>query len=114
MSHAYHEGQPNYNPNQLYFDDCDECKTRANGAYPFEKVKDLRAAWQRAYRFETGRLEPVELPVSETEIPVLRILWSLMIELQRYGIPFGMFPGDVAQSLRDMFNEVTGHQPPHK
>lgn len=114
MSHDYHEGQSNYNPHQLYFDGCDECKMRANGAYPFEKVKDLRAAWSRAIRFEQGNLEPSELPVSETEIRILRIIWSLAVELHRYGIPFGMFPGDTAQTLRDMFNEVTGHQTPHK
>jgi hypothetical protein len=101
VSHDYHEGLPNYNEHQLYFDGCHECKMRAQSDYPFEKVKDLKFAWLRACRFEQGNLDPAELPISETEAPVLRMLWSLIVKLQRVGLPIGLFPGDLAKLLRE-------------
>jgi hypothetical protein len=103
-SHDYHEGAPNYNQHQLYYDGCDECKFRAAGQYPFEKV-DLKFAWGRAVRFEQGRLDPAEQPISEAEAPVLRLLWSLIVQLERHGIPLGQFPGETAQILREMIRE---------
>lgn len=104
MSHDYHQGQPNYNKQQLYKDGCAECKMRAESAYPFEYV-NLRAAWNRATRFAQGRLDPAELPVSETEAPLLRILWSLILMLQRDGIPLGQYPGDTAVLLHGILSE---------
>lgn len=99
MSHDYHQGEPGYNEHQLYKDGCAECASRAVGDYPFEFV-DLRYAWGRALRFERGRLAPEESPVSATEVPLLRILWSLMILMERDGIPLGQYPGDTAAILR--------------
>lgn len=99
MSHDYHEGAPNYNPHQLYYDGCGECKERAEGSYPFEKI-DLRAAWLRAIAFEQDALQPDMLPVSQVEARVLRLIWSMAVTFQRAGIPLGLYPPDAVEALR--------------
>jgi hypothetical protein len=97
MSHDYHEGHPNYNKFQLFYDGCTECKMRAeHPVWSVEYLKDFRAAWMRAIRFEKGQLEPSEA-VSNTEVPVLRTLWALVVQFERIGYPIGVFPGDVTQ-----------------
>jgi len=95
VAHDYHQGAANYNPYQLFHDGCAECKLNAESMYPFSKIKDMRQAWHRACRFEQGRLEPEEA-VSNVEVRVLRILWSLMVRLEREGLSLGLYPGDIS------------------
>jgi hypothetical protein len=59
----------------------------------FAYIKDFPSAWGRAIRHGLGTLDPAELPLSETEAPVLRVIYSLAVILQKHGIPFGLFPG---------------------
>lgn len=107
MSHDYHQGQPNYNQFQLYYDGCEECKKRSTDpSLVFSYLKDFRAAWHRAVRFQTDSMSPEELPISETEAPVLRMLVSLAVEFERYSVPFGQFPGDTTRILRQLADET--------
>lgn len=105
MSHDYHQGAANYNPHQLFYDGCYECKRNAEGMYPFDKIKDMRQAWYRAHQFEKDLLGPEEA-VSNTEVRVLRILWSLMVRFEREGIPLGQYPVDTSAFLREMLGEL--------
>jgi len=102
--HDYHQGAENYNAQQLLHDHCDECKRRSeHPAAAIDKLKDVKAAWHRAYRFEKGWLAPEELPISEAEVPILRILWALQIRLNMDGVPLGAYPGDLATVIRQPF-----------
>jgi len=98
VSHDYHEGHANYNKFQLYFDGCTECEIRSSHpVWAIEYLRDFKAAWMRAIRFEQSMLHPDEMPISEAEAPVLRMLWALVVQFERIGYPIGIFPGDVTQ-----------------
>lgn len=99
MGHDYHEGAPNYNPSQLYYDGCAECKYRTEDLYlAIAHVRDFREAWMRAARFEKGNLTEAE-QVSVAEAPLLRLLRAVQVHLERYGLPLGAFPGDLVSIL---------------
>src|SRR5271167_3664742 len=103
MSHDYHQGQPNYNQEQLYFDGCAECAQRAaDPVLAITYIKDIKRAWTRATRFEKDWLVPEELPVSETEAPILHLLWCLQVVLERQrDLPIGVVPGSLDKLLED-------------
>jgi hypothetical protein len=75
VTHDYHEGQPNYHPDQLLKDGCAECKFRSEHIHAALAHMDTRrfaVAWMRAIDFEMGRLDNV----SQAEAPLLRVIWS--------------------------------------
>jgi len=107
MGHDYHEGQPNYNKYQLFHDGCYECKTRVESPVrAIEHIKDMQLAWHRAVSFEKDWLTSDELPISEAEAPVLRMIWALIVRFERDGIPLGIYPPLVASILRDDYHSV--------
>ena len=100
MSHDYHEGQPNYSPAQLLKDGCEECSQRSSR--PWVAINNLdpatfARAWVRAADFERGQLDDVSL----AEVPLLRILWAIQIQLEQRGIPIGTVPGSPFGALDD-------------
>jgi len=91
MSHAYHEGQPGYSETQILHDGCGECKQRSNAVWMAINYMDyitFAAAWKRAVEYERGGLDDV----SAAELPVLRALWAVAVQLERRGIPIGVLP----------------------
>lgn len=90
MIHAYHEGLPGYSADQLLHDGCPECEYRAadsdHGIGRLDRENFARA-WVRAT--QTGQLRSV----SQAELPMLRVLWAVQVQLQRTGVPIGYLPG---------------------
>ena len=99
MGHDYHQGQPNYNRKQLFHDGCAQCKSRAESPSTLFDHVDMREAWARAVKLGRGELEDHDLPISDVELPVLRMMWSMIIGLERHGLPIGSYPPDVAVVL---------------
>jgi len=93
MSHGYHEGLPGYTPQQILHAGCAECEARArehsHGLAHLDQHR-FAYAWQRAaqWRSGTGNLPDLD----QAEIPLLEMLWSVQIQLERFGIPIGMLP----------------------
>lgn len=92
MSHAYHDGLPGYNADQLMHDGCPTCERRA--AMPDRGISSLdrqnfARAWARAAQLGRSGLPGM----SAAEMPLLRALWAVQLQLQRHGVPIGYLPG---------------------
>jgi hypothetical protein len=90
--HSYHEGLPGFSPAQLLHDGCAECESRAgsrdHGIANLDR-HNFRLAWQRSAQWNT-----VGVPdIARAEIPMLSVLWSVQLHLERYGFPIGQLPG---------------------
>jgi hypothetical protein len=92
MTHAPHEWLPGYSPAQLLHDGCPECETRGQAAAAaiagldtasFERAWERAAAWQR---------DGGGHPIAAAEIPMLRALWAVQVQLERRGWPTGRCP----------------------
>ena len=86
MSHDYHEGQPNYHPDQVLKDGCRECAVRSADPVLVLAHLDLRGfvlAWKRAIDFENGRLDNA----SETEVTFLKMLWGMSVKFREIRRP---------------------------
>jgi hypothetical protein len=89
--HDHHESLPGYHPDQLLHDGCDECEDR--GQHVHEAIAKLDEdrfvlAWKRA-----GELQLHGLPhVSRAELPLLRALAAVQVQLERHGVPIGVLP----------------------
>src|SRR5271169_4073551 len=92
MTHGYHEGAPNYSPGQILNDNCEECAERGNNLgvaiTSLDKQRFVKA-WERAGKWQTEGLEDVGL----TELPLLRALSAVQIQLERRLIRIGDCPG---------------------
>ena len=107
MSHDYHEGQPGYSPAQVLKDGCEECSQRSQ--HPWVALSRLdpatfARAWVRAADFERGRLDDVCV----TEVPLLRTLWAIQVQLETRGIPIGTVPGSPFGALDDEIAQALG------
>jgi len=89
--HAYHEGQPGYSPAQILHDGCLECAERGVGISlgiasldpaNFARAWSRTAAWHREGVYD----------VSDAESGLLRVLWSVQLQLERLGWPIGELP----------------------
>ncbi len=90
--HDYHDGLPNYSPDQILHDGCGECETRAktddHGIAHLDRSNFYRA-WQRAAEWNQSGL----LDLACAEIPMLNVLWAIQIKLESYAhIPIGRIP----------------------
>ena|SRR5258706_5849344 len=91
MSHDPHHTLPGYSPNQILIDGCAECEARS--ARPDHGLDHLDMtsfahAWARAAAWNSAT--PVY--VCPTEAPLLRVLWSVQVQLERRGVPIGHIP----------------------
>ena len=92
--HEFHPDLPGFDGRQVWHDGCEECEDR--GADPIRGMTLLDperfdAAWRRAADWErdkdVGR-------VSDAERPLLRLLWTFQVMLQRHaGVEPGTLPG---------------------
>jgi hypothetical protein len=92
MTHAYHQGLPGYDPEQMLHSSCSECVERA--ARPDHGIAHLdvdgfRRAWRRAARWQREGIDNL----SPAERPMLAVLWVVQVHLERQGWPIGEVPG---------------------
>lgn len=101
MSHDYHDALPGYHPDQILHDGCAECEYRGESVERAIVNLDqdrFEQAWRRAsdcYRFD-GELDRSTL--SNAELPLLRALWALIVQLERRGVPTTEVPGETIYS----------------
>jgi hypothetical protein len=76
MSHDYHDALPGFSENQIWHDGCGECEDRSEhistGINSLDPANFARA-WERATKWNKSGLSDV----SEAEVPLLNVLWSL-------------------------------------
>jgi hypothetical protein len=90
-AHDYHQGLPGYSPGQILHDGCGECEMR--GKDPAVAIGHLdqgnfARAWARACKWNQLGLPDI----SHAEIPLLRVLWAVQLQLDPRGIPVGSLP----------------------
>lgn len=92
MSHGPHEALSGYHPAHLFHDGCEECETRITIGAGIGSMDPHRfaAAWSRATLY--GQDQPVPGGVSKTELPALRALWAVQVQLEQRGIPITGIP----------------------
>jgi hypothetical protein len=91
--HSYHEGLPGFSPRQILHDGCEECEARAastdHGIAHLDRQNFARA-WERSAAWNRTGLADVAL----AERPMLSVLWSIQLHLERRGIPIGQVPDE--------------------
>ena len=91
MSHSHHEGHPGFSPAQTLHDGCAECTFRSENVWVAISHLDPVAfakAWARAAAYERGELADV----SRAEVPLLRALWAVQVQLEPRGFAIGAVP----------------------
>lgn len=93
MTHDYHDALPGYDPEQILHDGCSECEYRAglddHGLSTLDALT-FRRAWTRAADWNRTLNRVV---VSAAEAPLLRLLWSTQLQLERVANwPIGYIP----------------------
>jgi hypothetical protein len=90
-THDYHDALPGYREGQLLVDGCEECERR--GRDPREAINYMDGfrfsqAWERAAIFNNGATEHQLVgQISTAERPLLDLLWAIIRQLERRGIP---------------------------
>jgi hypothetical protein len=90
-AHDYHEEGPGYSPNQVLHDGCSECAQRGQDVSLGIASMDARnfaRAWRRAADWNMQGLPDV----AENEVQLLRVLWTIQLRLESYGVPIGTLP----------------------
>lgn len=104
MSHDHHESLEGFHDSQILVDGCAECAERS--ATPSMAISHMdnnrfSQAWRRA--FDLNALRGAGVPLDErsaAEMPVLNVLWAVMLQLERRGIPVnGSPPGSLLDAL---------------
>lgn len=91
MSHDYHEALPGFSAGQILHDGCGECEYHAkSGDHGLASLDRERfvLAWERAARWTTGWSPDI----SYAEMPMLRVLWAVQVQLQNRGVEIGRVP----------------------
>jgi hypothetical protein len=79
--HAYHEQLPNFNPNAILHEGCEECESRANIAGLLQlDWRNAQRAVERAIEWNYGRCPDT----NPTEAGLLRAVWSMLVFLERH------------------------------
>ncbi len=91
MSHDNHHAATGYTEGQLLVDGCGECEYRSrrrdHGLDNLDR-DDFERAWRRAAEWNSAT--PVNVSVAEA--PMLSVLWSIQVQLERRGVPIGHIP----------------------
>jgi hypothetical protein len=89
-----------YAPGQILYDGCEECEARGKDVSMALANLDpsrFAAAWMRAFddNASAGNFSAIrECPVSVAERPLLAVLWGVMVQLERRGVPLDGFAPD--------------------
>jgi hypothetical protein len=118
VSHNPHHAHPGYSPDQVLYDGCGECDRRAASMDHGLSTLDMNAferAWERAADWQRKGLRDT----ADNEVPLFRMLVSVMTQLERRGIPWGYLPRisdppwpvqAAAPGLMDAYGETGGTQ----
>jgi hypothetical protein len=90
MTHDIHAGPEG----AVLWDECGECRYRSEHpdmAISHMDPRSLAEAWARAMEWNAGDLRDV----TSAELPVLRILWAVQVQLEQRGFPLGRIPSAV-------------------
>jgi hypothetical protein len=91
MSHDFHDVLPGYSPDQIWHDGCWECEARSAdlgaGVGSLDTANFARA-WKRAADWNLSGLPDM----SAAEVPLLKALWAVQLQLERRGVPIGQVP----------------------
>jgi hypothetical protein len=91
MAHDYHDVLPGFDSAQILHDGCDECEYRAalatHGITQLDRDNFARA-WTRAAEWNQLGLSGI----SRAEVPMLKTLWAVQVQLERWGVPIGVLP----------------------
>lgn len=90
-AHDEHTTLDGYDPNQILHDGCAVCEQR--GARVDDAIANLDSvrfaeAWMRAAQLQLHGVPNV----SEAELPLLRALAMVQVQLERRGLPIGTMP----------------------
>jgi hypothetical protein len=91
VTHTYHDALPGYSDAQILHDHCGECEARAaSGDHGIANldVPSFARAWARATEWQVCGL----LDLAQAEAPMLAVLSSVQVQLERFGVPFGQLP----------------------
>lgn len=90
-AHDEHTALPGYHVDQLLHDGCELCEYRAlHVDVALASLDSTRfvLAWQRAAELQMHGLQNV----SQTELPMLRALSMVQVQLERRGLTIGQLP----------------------
>ena len=93
MSHDSHQFGAGDMTAPVFDDECGECGRKVLGRDRGISALDafsFAAAWQRAADWNRGKVTNVTV----TEAPLLDVLWSVQVQLERHGVPIGELPHD--------------------
>jgi hypothetical protein len=85
MSHSYHDALPGFSEAQVLVTGCDECEYRSKNlaeAIEHMDVDSFARAWARATTWQHEGLQDI----SYAEVPLLRALWAMQLQLERRGL----------------------------
>jgi hypothetical protein len=89
--HDYHDGLPGFSGYQMLHDGCGECESRAassdHGIGTLDKW-NFERAWRRSALWNRNGVTDL----SHAERPMLTVLWSVQVQLERHGAPIGEVP----------------------
>lgn len=96
MPHDDHESLPGYSRDQLLHAGCGECEARAGESdcgLSHLDAQRFAHAWARAGRWRgtTGNLPDLD----RAEVPLLELLFAVQCQLEKFGLPLGVFPAAV-------------------
>lgn len=93
--HDYHDALLGYHPDQILHDGCAECEERGKDvarAIANLDHNNFERAWRRASDWNRSG-GPGADHLSHAELPLLRALWALIVQLEIRGIPADEVPG---------------------
>lgn len=99
--HAYHEGLPRYDASQILHDGCAECEERgANVCLALDSLdrRNFARAWQRAHDWNKTDDAGLRASLSNAEMPLLRVMWSMQVRLEGYGVRLSNIGRELAAS----------------
>lgn len=82
--HAYHDILPGFDPDQIWYDGCQECESRSTTIYRGIGTLDsnnYRRAKARAIEWNTNHQH--DLNISRAEAPLLETLWAIHCQEER-------------------------------
>lgn len=84
MSHAYHEKLPNYNPDSILHDGCEECEDRGNAGLDGLLELDHKNAQRAAERMIAWQMRGELRPTDDSEARLLKTVYLMFVWLERF------------------------------
>lgn len=110
-THAYHPALEGYHPDQLFVDGCEVCEKRTTGdmsGIVYLDGERFVRAWLRAseWRGSHGHPEEIEATLSNCERRIYSVLWHVILQFERRGIPKTEVPKAHVEQVRDALSTI--------